>query len=87
MPKNVVSNIQKQTGGVFEMSSPFEVARDRMQIYHAVRIVDKPKYQNTGKPKTTDFDKLNFLLLKGDFVKDISNRSNPEKDYFQPWIG
>ena len=42
-PKNVVSNIRKQAGGAFEMSSPFEVARDGMQIYNAVRHVDKPK--------------------------------------------
>ena len=68
--KNVVSNIQKQVGGVFEVSSPFEVGRDRMQIYNAVRNVDKPRLRNTGKPKTADFGKLNILLLKGDFMKD-----------------
>ena len=70
LPKNVVSNIQKQVGGVFDMSSPFEVGRDRMQIYNAVRNVDKPRLRNTGKPKTADFGKLNILLLKGDFMKD-----------------
>ena len=26
--------IQKQAGGLFEMSSPFEVVRDRMQIFN-----------------------------------------------------
>ena len=41
---------------------------------------------NTGKPKTADFGKLNIFLLKGDFVKDIANRSNPEKDYLQPSV-
>ena len=41
--KNVVSNIRKQAGGAFEISSSFEVARDGMQIYNAVRNVDKPK--------------------------------------------
>ena len=71
-PKNVVSNIQKQAGGVFEMSSPFEVAQDRMKIYNAARNVDKPKHRDTGKPKTADFGELNILLLKDDFVKDIS---------------
>ena len=85
-PKNVVSNIHKQAGAVFEMSSPFEVARDRMQIYNAARNVDKPKHRNTGKPKTADFGKLNILLLKDDFVKDIAYRSNPEKDYLQPSV-
>ena len=54
------------------MSSPFELARGRMQIYNAVRNVDKPKLRNTEKPKTADFGKLNILLLKGDFVKDIA---------------
>ena len=61
-------------------------ARDRTQIYDAVRNVDKPKLQNTGKPTTADFGKQNILLLKGDLVKDIAYRSNPEKDYFQPRV-
>ena len=68
------------------MSSPFEVARDRIQIYNVVRNVDKPKLRNTGKPKTADFGKLNILLLRGDFVKDVAYRSNPEKDYLQPCV-
>ena len=85
-PKNEVSNIQIQAGGVFEMTSPFEVARDRMQIYNATRNVDKPKHRNTGKPKAADFGKLNILLLRGNFVKDIAYRSNPEKDYLQPYV-
>ena len=67
------------------MSSPFKVARDRMQIYNAVRNVE-PKPRNTGKPKTADFGKLNILLLKGNFVKDIAYISNREKDYLQPRI-
>ena len=62
------------------MSSMYEVARDRMQIYNAVKNVDKPKLQNTGKPKTCNFGKLNVLLMKGDFVKDVAYTSNPEKD-------
>ena len=57
-----------------------------MQICDAVRNVDKPKLQNTGKPKTADFGKQNIPLLKGDLVKDIAYRSNPEKYYFQPCV-
>ena len=54
------------------MSSPFEVARDRMQIYNAARNVDKPNLQNTRKSKTADFGKLNILLLKGNFGERYS---------------
>ena len=57
-----------------------------MQIYNAVRHFDKPKLQNNGKPKTADFGKLNILLLKGDFVKDIAYKSNSEKDYLKPCV-
>ena len=68
------------------MNSMYEVARGRMQIYNAVRNVGKPKLQNIGKPKTCNFGKINVLLLKGDFVKDVAYTSNPEKDYLQPCI-
>ena len=37
------------------MSFPFEVARDRMQIYNAVRNVDKTKHRNTAKPNQTKY--------------------------------
>ena len=57
-----------------------------MQIYNAVRNIDKPKLQNSRKPKTADFGKLNILLLKGNFVKDIAYRSNSEKDYLPPCV-
>ena len=57
-----------------------------MKIYNVARNVDKTKHLNTGKPKTADFGELNILLLKGDFVKDIAYRLNPEKDYLQPSV-
>ena len=80
-PENVVSNIQKQAGGVFEMSSSFEGTGCKFTMLQETLI-----NHNTGKPKTADFGKLNIFLLKGDFVKDIANRSNPEKDYLQPSV-
>ena len=83
-PKNVASYIQKQAGAVFEMSSPFGAARNRMQICNAVGSVDKPEHRNTGKPKTVDFGKLKILLLKDDSMKDIAYRLNIKKDYLQP---
>lgn len=52
-PRNVVSNIQKQTGGMFEMSSRFKVARDSMQIYNAVRDVDKQNNEKPGNQRLT----------------------------------
>ena len=82
--KNVASYIQKQAGAVFEMSSPFGAARNRMQICNAVGSVDKPEHRNTGKPKTVDFGKLKILLLKDDSMKDIAYRLNLKKDYLQP---
>ena len=57
-----------------------------MQIYNAVSNVNKAKHRNTRKSKTAHFGKLNILLLKGDFVKDIAYTSNPEKDYLQPCV-
>ena len=37
--KTVVSNIQKQAGGVFEINTPFAVAPDRIQIYNAAETL------------------------------------------------
>lgn len=53
LPRNVVSNIQKQTGGMFEMSSRFKVARDSMQIYNAARDVDKQNNKKPGNQRLT----------------------------------
>ena len=57
-----------------------------MQICNAVGSVDKPEHRNTGKPKTVDFGKLNILLLKDDYMKDIAYWLNLKKDYLQPWV-
>ena len=71
-PKNEVSNIQIQAGGVFEMTSPFEVARDRMQIYNATRNVDKPKHRNTGKPKAARLWETKYSFTERRFCERYS---------------
>ena len=85
-PKHVVSSIQKQSGGVYDMVSPSAVTRDRMQVYNALRAVDHPKSRNTGVKKAPDFTRLQLLLKDGKFVKRISSTGNTEKGTLKPLV-
>ena len=75
-PKEVVSKIQVMAGGAFDLSSASEVARDRTQVYNALRNISRPKSRNTGHPKRTDYHKLQMLLSKGDYIKSVEYVSN-----------
>ena len=75
-PKEVVSKIQVMAGGAFNLSLALEVARDRTQVYNALRNISRPKYRNTGDPKSTDYHKLQMLLSQGDYIKSVEYVSN-----------
>ena len=75
-PTEVVSKIQVMAGGAFNLSSPSEVARDRTQVYNALRNISRPKSRNTGHPKSTDYHKLQMLLSQGDYIKSVEYVSN-----------
>ena len=78
-PKNIVTEIQNNAGGLFNMNSPSEITTDRSQVYNAFRGIDRPKSRNTGPNKNTDFTRLQLMLREGDFVKDISYVSDSER--------
>ena len=65
-PKRVISLLQKKAGGVYTMKSPSEVARDRTQVYNAIRNVDRPKSRNTG-----NFFITNVKCARHMFIKNI----------------
>ena len=53
-PKEVVSKVQVVGGQAFDLFSDSEVARDRTQVYNALRNISRPKSRNTGHRKSTD---------------------------------
>ena len=72
-PKQIISAIQKDAGGVFDMSSPCDVVRDRTQVYNKIKHnKDRPKSRNTGKVKLADYGKVLSMLQDNNFVKDVS---------------
>lgn len=72
-PKQVISTIQKDAGGVYGMKCPSDIVRNRSQVYNAVRrIPDPPKARSTGKVRLTDYAKVLSMLQENDFVKDVS---------------
>ena len=75
-PKEVISKIQVLAGGAFNLSSTSEVARDRTQVYNALRNISRPKSRNTGHPESTDYHKLQMLLSQGDYIKSVEYVSN-----------
>ena len=75
-PKEVVSKIQVMAGGAFNLSLALEVARDRTQVYNALRNISRPKSRNTGHPKSTDYHKLQMLLSQSYYIKSIEYVSN-----------
>ena len=80
-PKEVVSKVQVIAGGAFNLSSDSEVARNRTQVYNALRNISRPKSRNTRYPKSTDYHKLQMLLVAAfiaafthvEYVEDISH--------------
>ena len=66
-------------GGVFNLSSASEVARDRTQVYNTLRNISRPKSRNTGHPKSTDSHKLQMLLSQGDYIKSVEYVSSDNK--------
>ena len=96
-PKEVVSKIQVMAGWAFNLSSASEVARDRTQVYNAMRNISRPKSRNTGHPKSTNYHKLQVLLSQGDYIKSVeyvSNDNNKIKlrvfataDFLMKWTG
>ena len=75
-PKEVVSKIQVMAGGAFNLSSASEVARDKTEVYNALRNISRPKSRNTGHPKSTDHHKLQMLPSQGDYIKSVEYVSN-----------
>ena len=75
-PKEVISKIQVLAGGAFNLSSTSEVARDRTQVYNALRNISRPKSRNTGHPESTDYHKLQMLLSQDDYIKSVEYVSN-----------
>jgi len=54
-PKEIISAIEKDSGGCYSSASKSDVVRDRRQVYNKIRnIPDRPKARNTGKVKITD---------------------------------
>ena len=74
--EEVVSKIQVMKGGAFNLSSASKVARDRTQVYNALRNISRPKSRNTGHPKSTDHHKLQMLPSQGDYIKSVEYVSN-----------
>ena len=75
-PKEVFSKAQVMASGAFNLPSASEVARDRTQVYNALRNISRPKSRNTGHPKSTDYHKLQMLLFQGDYIKSVEYVSN-----------
>jgi len=72
-PKEIISAIEKDSGGCYSSASKSDVVRDRRQVYNKIRnIPDRPKARNTGKVKITDYSKVLLMLNENDFVKDVS---------------
>ena len=72
-PKQLITAIQNDAGGVYGMSSPSDVIRNRNQVYNNIRsIPGRIKSRNTGKVKLTDYSKVLTMLHDNDFVKDVS---------------
>ena len=96
-PKEVVSKIQVMAGGAFNLSSASEVARDRTEVYNALRNISRPKSRNTGHPKSTDYHKFQMLLSQGDYIKSVeyvssgNNKIKPRvfatTDSLMKWTG
>ena len=80
-PKQVVSAIERDAGGLISISSPSDVPRNRMQVHNKVRdMANRPKARNTGKSKVPDYTKLVALSQTGDFIRDFSfHRNNKTK--------
>ena len=74
-PKQIINNIIKDAGGMFEMESVSSVPRNRRQVYNAIKNVDRPKARNTGRSKVPDFTKLQSMLSNQEFVKDLAFRA------------
>ena len=85
-PKQIISAVQEDAGGVFGMVSPCDVVRNREQVYNKIKhIDDRPKSRNTGKVKLADYGKVLSMLQDNDFVKDVSfsgrNRKGMENHF------
>ena len=68
--------------GSANLSSASEVARDRTQMYNALRNISRPKSRNTGHPKNIDYHKPQMLLSQGDYIKSaeyVCNGNNKIK--------
>ena len=74
--KRLVSKLQVMAGGFFNLSSASEVARYRTQVYNALTNISRLKSRNTSHPKSRDYQKLQMLLSKGDYIKSVEHVSN-----------
>ena len=72
-PKQIITAIENDAGGVFAASTPSQLPRDSAQIYNKLKLIpDHVKCRNTGKTRLTEYTKLIAMSLNGGFVKDAS---------------
>ena len=72
-PKQIITAIENDAGGVFAANTPSQLPRDNTQIYNKLKLIpDRIKCRNTGKTRMTEYTKLVAMSMKGDFVKDAS---------------
>ena len=80
-PKQIITSIENDAGGVFASDTPSQLPRNNMQIYNKLKsIPDRPKARNTGKNKLADYSKLIAMSVTGEFVKDASLHPRRKKD-------
>ncbi len=86
-PKEIVTALEKEAGGLIELSSRSDIPRNRMQVCNKLReIPGRPKARNTGRDKSPDYTKLVALVQAGDFVRDFSFHRNEKKDTTIPRV-
>jgi len=72
-PKEIISAVEKESGGCYSSTSKSDLVRDRTQVYNKLRFIqERRKARNTGKIKITDYSKVLSMLNENDFVKDVS---------------
>ena len=80
-PKQIISEIEKDVGGVYGADFPSQLPRNNMQIYNKLKqIPERPKARNTGKTKIPDYSKLFAMTVSGDFVKNASIHPRRKSD-------
>ena len=79
--KEIISEMEKQAGGVTSVSSPSYLPRDCNQVDHQIRKVEgRIKSRSTGPAATPDFMKLLSLQYSGSFLKNVSFAVSKDKN-------